>query len=175
MGRVLIIGAGGVGNVVAKKCAQVKEVFTDICLASRSIGKCEKIRDEIKKNLKRTIEVAKVDKLALKISERERIPMIVTSTSIEKIKEAWNKFSGEPQRLKLPTAPLKPIHYFDDDKYPQPKIHRNIDKGMAVSVGRLREDKLFDYKFIVLSHNTIRGAAGGAILCGELMKAKGII
>ena len=95
--------------------------------------------------------------------------------SIEKIKEAWNKFSGEPQRLKLPTAPLKPIHYFDDDKYPQPKIHRNIDKGMAVSVGRLREDKLFDFKFVVLSHNTVRGAAGGAILCAELMVAKNMI
>lgn len=95
--------------------------------------------------------------------------------SIKEIKKVWNKFSGEPQRLKLPTAPKKPIHYFNEDKYPQPKIHRNIDKGMSVSIGRLREDKLFDFKFVVLSHNTVRGAAGGAILCAELMVAKKMI
>ncbi len=95
--------------------------------------------------------------------------------SIEEIKNAWKKFSAEPQRLNLPTAPLKPIHYFEEEKYPQPRIHRNIDKGMAASVGRLRKDSLFDYKFVVLSHNTNRGAAGGALLCAELMKAKGFI
>ena len=95
--------------------------------------------------------------------------------SIDEVKEVWRNFSAEPQKLKLPFAPEKPIYYFEEDKYPQPRIHRNIDKGMAVAIGRLREDKLFDYKFIVLSHNTIRGAAGGAILCAELMKAKGII
>ena len=95
--------------------------------------------------------------------------------SIEEVKKAWINFSAEPQKLKLPFAPENPIYYFEEEKYPQPRIHRNLDKGMAVATGRLREDKLFDYKFIVLSHNTIRGAAGGAILCGELMKAKGII
>jgi aspartate-semialdehyde dehydrogenase len=89
--------------------------------------------------------------------------------------EAWNNFSGEPQKLKLPTAPVKPIYYFSEEKYPQPKIHRNLDKGMAVSVGRLRKDSLLDYKFVVLSHNTVRGAAGGAILCAELMIAKDYI
>jgi len=96
-------------------------------------------------------------------------------SSIEEIKDAWNNFSGEPQRLSLPTAPIKPIYYFEEAKYPQPRIHRNIDKGMAVSIGRLREDTLFDYKFVILSHNTVRGAAGGAILCAELMKAKKIL
>ncbi len=96
-------------------------------------------------------------------------------TSVEEIKEVWKNFSAEPQKLKLPFAPENPIYYFEEDKYPQPRIHRNIDKGMAAAIGRLREDKLFDYKFVVLSHNTIRGAAGGAILCAELMKAKGII
>ncbi|MCL5029656.1 MAG: aspartate-semialdehyde dehydrogenase [Bacteroidetes bacterium] len=96
-------------------------------------------------------------------------------TSIEEIKLAWKNFSAEPQELNLPTAPLKPIHYFEEEKYPQPRIHRNLDKGMAASVGRLREDNLFDYKFVVLSHNTNRGAAGGALLCAELMKAKGLI
>jgi aspartate-semialdehyde dehydrogenase len=93
--------------------------------------------------------------------------------SIEEIKNVWKNFLSEPQKLNLPTAPLKPIYYFEEDKYPQPRIHRNLDKGMAVSIGRLREDKLFDYKFVVLSHNTNRGAAGGALLCAELMKAKG--
>ncbi len=92
--------------------------------------------------------------------------------SIEEVKKAWKNFSGEPQKLNLPTAPLKPIYYFEEDKYPQPRIHRNLDKGMAVSIGRLREDPLFDYKFVILSHNTNRGAAGGAILCAELLKAQ---
>jgi len=95
------------------------------------------------------------------------------SASSEEIKAAWQNFSGEPQRLELPMAPLKPIYYFEEENYPQPRLHRSLDKGMAVSVGRLRKDSLFDYKFIALSHNTIRGAAGGAILCAELMKARG--
>ena len=88
---------------------------------------------------------------------------------------AWNNFIGEPQKLKLPLAPQKPIHYFEEEHFPQPKYQRNIDKGMAVSVGRLREDPLFDFKFVILSHNTVRGAAGGAILCAELMKEKDYI
>lgn len=95
--------------------------------------------------------------------------------SIEEIKKAWKNFSAEPQKLNLPTAPLRPIYYFEEDRYPQPRIHRNLDKGMAVSIGRLREDPIFDYKFVVLSHNTNRGAAGGALLCAELMKAEGYI
>ncbi len=93
----------------------------------------------------------------------------------EEIISAWENFTGEPQKLDLPTAPKKPIHYFTENNYPQPRIHRNIDKGMAASVGRLREDKFFDFKFVVLSHNTVRGAAGGAILCAELLKAKGFL
>jgi aspartate-semialdehyde dehydrogenase len=96
-------------------------------------------------------------------------------TTVEEIKKVWNEFAGEPQKLNLPLAPEKAIYYFEEDKYPQPRIHRNLDKGMAVSVGRLREDSLFDFKFVVLSHNTVRGAAGGAILCGELLKAKNLI
>lgn len=95
--------------------------------------------------------------------------------SKEDVISAWRNFKGEPQKLNLPLAPENPIYYFEEEKYPQPRIHRNLDKGMAVAVGRLREDPLFDFKFIVLSHNTVRGAAGGAILCAELMKAKGIL
>ncbi len=93
----------------------------------------------------------------------------------DEILEAWNNFSGEPQEKNLPTAPAKPIYYFHEKNYPQPKIHRNLDKGMAVSIGRLREDKFFDYKFVILSHNTMRGAAGGALLCAELMKINGYL
>lgn len=95
--------------------------------------------------------------------------------SKEEIITTFNRFKGEPQKLNLPFAPEKPIHYFEDDRFPQPKIHRNLDKAMAVSVGRLRECSLFDYKFIVLSHNTVRGAAGGTILIAELMKSKGYL
>ncbi len=91
----------------------------------------------------------------------------------EEIIAAWDSFTAEPQKLNLPMAPLKPIHYFYEDNYPQPRLHRNLDKGMAVAVGRLRDCNLFDYKFTILSHNTVRGAAGGAILIAELMKEKG--
>jgi len=94
---------------------------------------------------------------------------------IEEIIAVWNSFSGEPQEKNLPSAPSKPIYYFHDKNYPQPRIHRNIDKGMAVSIGRLRKDKFFDYKFVILSHNTMRGAAGGALLCAEMMRIKGYI
>lgn len=91
----------------------------------------------------------------------------------EEILEAWSNFEGEPQRLNLPSAPAKFIHYFEDDDRPQPKLDRNAENGMAVCAGRLREDGLFDYKFIGLSHNTLRGAAGGAVLLAELLAAKG--
>jgi aspartate-semialdehyde dehydrogenase len=84
---------------------------------------------------------------------------------------AWELFKGLPQHLQLPLAPLTPIHYFHEDNFPQPKLHRQLDKGMALSIGRLRECSVFDYKFAILSHNTIRGAAGGAILNAELLHA----
>jgi aspartate-semialdehyde dehydrogenase len=92
----------------------------------------------------------------------------------EKIIEVWRNFEGEPQTLKLPTAPKRPIYYFDDPHYPQPRLHRDIENGMAVSVGRLNKCPIFDYKFVVLSHNTMRGAAGGALLCAELLIKKGL-
>ena len=95
--------------------------------------------------------------------------------SKQEIINAWKSFSSLPQELKLPSAPLRPIQYLDQEDLPQPKYQRNSEKGMAVSIGRLREDSILDYKFVVLSHNTARGAAGGAILCAELMKAQGII
>ncbi|MGN0814501.1 MAG: aspartate-semialdehyde dehydrogenase, partial [Candidatus Coproplasma sp.] len=93
--------------------------------------------------------------------------------SKQEILEAWANFSGEPQALKLPSAPEHFIHYFEEDNRPQAKLDRNEERGMAVCAGRLREDNLFDYKFIGLSHNTLRGAAGGAVLLAELLAAKG--
>lgn len=95
--------------------------------------------------------------------------------STEEVINAWINFKAEPQKLNLPSAPKQPIYYFYEDKYPQPKIHRNLENGMAAAVGRLRECALFDYKFVVLSHNTIRGAAGGTILIAELLQAKGYL
>lgn len=97
------------------------------------------------------------------------------SASPDEIKKAWSNFSSEPQQLQLPMAPDHPIYYFEEPNYPQPKIHRDLDKGMAVSIGRLRTCSLLDYKFVLLSHNTIRGAAGGAILNAELAHKKGIL
>lgn len=91
----------------------------------------------------------------------------------EEILRAWAEFSGEPQKLALPSAPRQFLHYFEEDNRPQAKLDRNLENGMAVSVGRLREDILFDYKFVCLSHNTLRGAAGGAVLMAELLAAKG--
>ena len=91
----------------------------------------------------------------------------------EEILRAWAEFSGEPQKLALPSAPKQFLHYFEEDNRPQAKLDRNLENGMAVSVGRLREDILFDYKFVCLSHNTLRGAAGGAVLMAELLAAKG--
>ena len=91
----------------------------------------------------------------------------------DEILRAWKDFSGEPQKLHLPSAPKQLIHYFEDDDRPQPKLDANTENGMAVCAGRLREDRVFDYKFIGLSHNTVRGAAGGAILLAELLNAKG--
>lgn len=95
--------------------------------------------------------------------------------SAEEIINSWTNFSAEPQKLNLPSAPKQPIYYFYEEKFPQPKIHRNLENGMAVSVGRLRECSLFDYKFVVLSHNTVRGAAGGTILIAELLYTKGYL
>lgn len=93
--------------------------------------------------------------------------------SKEEILKIWEDFKGVPQELKLPSAPKQFIHYFQEDDRPQAKLDRNIEGGMAVSVGRLREDTIFDYKFVCLSHNTLRGAAGGGVLLAELLAAKG--
>ena len=91
----------------------------------------------------------------------------------EEILACWKNYSGEPQKLQLPSAPKQFIHYFEEDNRPQPALDRNTENGMAICVGRLRRDNLFDYKFIGMSHNTLRGAAGGAVELAELLAVKG--
>ena len=95
--------------------------------------------------------------------------------SIEQIKSDWAAFSGRAQELNLPSAPKQFLHYFEEADRPQTKLDRNLEGGMAVSIGRLREDMQYDYKFVCLSHNTLRGAAGGAVLLAELLCAEGYI
>ncbi|NLL00663.1 MAG: aspartate-semialdehyde dehydrogenase [Clostridiales bacterium] len=95
--------------------------------------------------------------------------------SKEDIIKAWNEFKGAPQELELPSAPKQFLKYFEEDNRPQAKLDRDYEKGMGVTLGRLREDSVYDYKFVGLSHNTVRGAAGGAVLIAELLKAQGYI
>lgn len=93
--------------------------------------------------------------------------------SKEEILKRWKEFKGEPQKINLPSAPHPFLQYFEEDARPQTKLDRDNGAGMAVSLGRLREDPIFDYKFVCLSHNTLRGAAGGGVLVAELLAAKG--
>ena len=91
----------------------------------------------------------------------------------EEMLDVWANFKARPQELKLPSAPELFIHYCEEDDRPQSKLDRNCENGMAVSVGRLREDTQYDYKFVCVSHNTLRGAAGGAVELAELLAAEG--
>lgn len=106
---------------------------------------------------------------SLNIKFKDKVP------EKEEIIDIWKSFKSVPQELELPFAPKQPIIYVYDDDRPQPRKDRDNDKGMAVTVGRLRKDSVFDFKFVALSHNTVRGAAGGAILNAELLKTKGFI
>ena len=93
----------------------------------------------------------------------------------EEILEQWRSFEGKPQKLGLPSAPKPFLTYFEDDARPQTRLDRDAGNGMAVTIGRLRPDVIFDYRFVCLSHNTVRGAAGGAVLTAELLTAEGYI
>ena len=95
--------------------------------------------------------------------------------SIEQIKADWAAFKGRAQELELPSAPKQFLHYFEENDRPQAKLDRELEGGMAISLGRLRPDTQYDYKFVGLSHNTLRGAAGGAVLLAELLCAEGYI
>ena len=93
--------------------------------------------------------------------------------SMDEMKRLWAEYQGLPQKLALPTAPKQFLHYFEEPDRPQTRLDRELEGGMAVSVGRLRPDTQYDYKFVSLSHNTLRGAAGGAVLLAELLCAEG--
>ncbi len=94
---------------------------------------------------------------------------------LDAVRAAWEAFRGEPQHLGLPSAPARPIVVLDGDDAPQPRLHRDLGAGMTTSIGRLRPCPLLGIRFVVLSHNTVRGAAGGALLLGELAAAKGMV
>jgi len=96
-------------------------------------------------------------------------------TSKEDIIGRWREFVGKPQKLGLPSAPKPFLTYFEEDARPQTRLDRDVGNGMGISLGRLRTDALFDFRFVGLSHNTVRGAAGGAILTAELLVADGYI
>ena len=93
--------------------------------------------------------------------------------SKEEILGTWASFQGKAQELQLPSAPKQFLHYFEEENMPQTRLNRNLEGGMAISIGRLREDTQYDYKFVCLSHNTLRGAAGGAVELAELLCAQG--
>lgn len=95
--------------------------------------------------------------------------------SKEEILKLWAEYSGRPQELALPSAPKQFLNYMTEDNRPQTRLDRDCEKGMGISIGRLREDSQFDYKFVCLSHNTLRGAAGGALLTAELLTAEGYL
>lgn len=93
--------------------------------------------------------------------------------TIQQIKDKWASFSGAAQKLALPNAPKQFLHYMEEENRPQTRLDRMTENGMAVTIGRLREDTQYDYKFVCLSHNTLRGAAGGSVLLAELLAANG--
>jgi aspartate-semialdehyde dehydrogenase len=95
--------------------------------------------------------------------------------SRDQILSAWKEFGGRPQQLGLPSAPKPFLHYFEDDSRPQTRLDRDAGNGQAVSIGRLRPDTVFDWRFVALSHNTVRGAAGGAVLTAELLTSDGYL
>ena len=98
-----------------------------------------------------------------------------TKVDEKEIIRRWESYEGEPQKLGLPSAPKQFLHYFTEPDRPQTKLDRNLENGMAISIGRLRPDAQYDYKFVCLSHNTLRGAAGGGVLMAELLCAKGFL
>ena len=151
-------------------------------------GEEEKSEQEPLKILGDIVDGVFVNKTGLKISAHcNRVPVINGHTacvslefgeakpSIEEVKQVFSAFTSLPQELKLPSAPSHPIIVREEPDRPQPRLDRDVDKAMAVSVGRIRPCNVFDIRFVGLHHNTIRGAAGGGILNAELLKVKGYI
>lgn len=132
-----------------------------------------------------TVNMGRIQPYPMKISATcTRVPVteghlevvsvkLKEKATLEQVKRAFKEFSSPLEELKLPSMPIKAIHFFEEDDLPQPKLQRDLEHGMAVSVGRLRPDTILDYKFVCLSHNTVRGAAGGAILIAELLVKNG--
>ena len=116
--------------------------------------------------------------LRVPVSDGHTAAVFVTfrnKPSMEEIRETWKNFKGRAQELELPSAPKQFLHYFEEPDRPQARLDRDLEGGMAISLGRLRPDPQYDYKFVGLSHNTLRGAAGGAVLLAELLCAEGYI
>jgi aspartate-semialdehyde dehydrogenase len=149
-------------------------------------GEEEKIEAESQKILGRLVN-DEIREAALRISAQcNRVPIVDGHTlcvsvgleqpaTVADLREALQSFSGEPQELRTPSAPSKPILCLDGSDAPQPRLHRDLEGGMAAVVGRIRPCSVLDFKFVVLTHNTLRGAARGAILVGELIKARGLV
>ena len=149
-------------------------------------GEEEKIQRETRKILGR-LDGNRVQDAEIVVSAQcNRVPVVDGHTecvsielgrraSLEEVRDALADFTAEPQALGLPSAPERPVHLHAADAHPQPRLHRDLDRGMATSVGRLRPCEILDYKFVLLSHNTIRGAAGGALLAAELAIARGLL
>lgn len=149
-------------------------------------GEEEKVETETKKILG-ALGAGRVDNHPVRVSATTtRVPVqnghsVSASVALEQkpdaaaVIDAWRSFRGRPQELDLPTAPPQPVVYLDEVNRPQPLLDVNRDGGMTVTVGRLRPCPLFDYKFVALGHNTIRGAAGAAILNAELLHAEGLL
>ena len=95
--------------------------------------------------------------------------------TLDDVRAAWSDFVGEPQERQLPSAPVQPVHVLAGEDCPQPRLHRDLERGMAASIGQLRACNVLDFKFVTLSHNTVRGAAGGSILAAELAVARGLL
>ena len=116
--------------------------------------------------------------LRVPVSDGHTAAVFVTfrnKPSMEEIRETWKNFKGRAQELELPSAPKQFLHYFEEPDRPQARLDRDLEGGMAISLGRLRPDTQYDYKFVGLSHNTLRGAAGGAVRLAELLCAEGYI
>ena len=115
----------------------------------------------------RPLEILILNLMPTKIATETQIARLLANTPI------WENFKGRAQELNLPSAPKQFLHYFTEPDRPQIHTERMLENGMAVSIGRLREDTQYQYKFVCLSHNTLRGAAGGAVLLAELLAAEG--
>lgn len=151
-------------------------------------GEEEKMEEESRKILGTATEAgAGVEPRDLRVGAQcTRVPVVDGHTQCVSVEleasaepravvEALRTFRGPPQRLGLPTAPRFPIHVMEDPDHPQPRLHRDLEGGMAVAVGRIRPCPILDLRFVTVSHNTVRGAAGGALLVGELAVARGVL